>query len=98
MEDCKNEELYIYRSKTTERRKAALTQGCQGHTNDTFEETESFNTLNCTSESALSETAEIGEQDRLSRYTDHDRIRAKKCYRCGADKHVIRDGTFGLKI
>ena len=82
---------YIYRSKTTDRRKTALKKKYQVHTYDTLEETESFSTLNYTSESPANETAEISEQDRLSRYPGHDRVSTKECYRCGDDKYGKRE-------
>ena len=75
-----------------------ITQKCRDHSNDMLEkEKESLTTLNYTRELTRNETAEMDEVDRPSRKPDHDRGKTKKCYRCGYDKHLIRDCTVGLK-
>ena len=61
------------------------------------EDPESLNTLNYTRELTRNETTEIDEVDRPSKKPDHDVVKTKKCYRCGDDKHLIRDCTAGLK-
>ena len=74
-----------------------VTQKYQDHSYDKLEETESLSTLYYTREFTRNETAEMDEVNRPSRKPDHSRVRTKKCYRCGDDKHLIRDCTFGLK-
>ena len=63
----------------------------------TSEDPESLSTLNYTRELTRNETTGMDEVDRLSKKPDHDIVKTKKCYRCGDDKHLIRDCTVRLK-
>ena len=74
-----------------------VTQKYQDHSYDKLEETESLSTLHYTREFTRNETVEMDEVNRPSRKPDHLRVKTKKCYRCGDDKHLIRDCTVGLK-
>ena len=74
-----------------------VTQKYQDHSSDKLEETESLSTLHYTREFTRNETSEMDEENRPSRKPDHNRVKTKKCYQCGDDKHLIRDCTVGLK-
>ena len=78
-------------------RRLHATQKCHDHSYDKLEEPQPLSTLHYTSEFTRNETAEMDEVNRPSRKPDHDRVKTKKCYRCGDDTHLIRDCTVGLK-
>ena len=94
--DCKNENQGTDQQVQNKSR-LHVTQKYKDHSYDKLEETESLSTMYYTREFTRNETAEMDEVNRPSRKPDHNRVRTKKCYRCGDDKHLVRDCTVGLK-